>query len=124
VIAVLAQRLVRRICPDCKQVVHADEKQLSDLGLSHSAFEKVYHSDGCKSCFNTGYRGRTGIYELMIVNDDIRQCIYRQETAGAIKKAAMEGTFTTLRMDGLRKVETGETSLEEVLRVVHSDDVD
>ena len=60
----------------------------------------------------------------MIVDDAIRQCIYRQETAGAIKKAAMEGQFTTLRMDGLRKVETGETSLEEVLRVVHSDDVD
>lgn len=124
VVAVLAQRLVRRICPDCKKLIHADEKQLTDLGLSHSAFEHVYHSEGCKNCFNTGYRGRTGIYELMVINDDIRQCIYRQETAGAIKKVAMEGQFTTLRMDGLRKVEIGETSLEEVLRVVHSDDVD
>lgn len=124
VIAVLAQRLVRRICPDCKEVVHADEKGLTDLGLSHGAFEHVYQSKGCKNCFNTGYRGRTGIYELMLIDDDIRQCIYRQETAGAIKKIAMEGQFNTLRMDGLRKVETGETSLEEVLRVVHSDDVE
>lgn len=124
VIAVLAQRLVRRICPDCKEVVHADKKKFADLGLSHSAFEHVYHSEGCKNCFNTGYRGRTGIYELMLIDDNIRQCIYRHETAGAIKKVAMEGEFTTLRMDGLRKVESGETSLEEVLRVVHADEVD
>ena len=124
VVSVLAQRLVRRLCPDCKELIHADKKHLNDLGLSMTAFEQVYRGVGCSNCFNTGYRGRTGIYELMVIDDDIRQCIYRQETAGAIKKAALSGPFTTLRMDGLRKVESGETSLEEVLRVVHSDDVD
>ena len=122
VIAVLAQRLVRRLCPDCKSLITADAKQLRDLSSDMGALKKVYHSDGCEKCFQTGYRGRTGIYELMVVDDDVRQCIYRQETAGAIKKAAIDGNLTTLRMDGLRKVEGGITSLEEVLRVVHSDE--
>jgi general secretion pathway protein E len=124
VIAVLAQRLVRRLCQECKVATSADSKTHAQLGLAKGAFEKVFHNTGCEACFNTGYRGRTGIYELMVVDDTVRQCIYRQESAGAIKKAALNGNLTTLRMDGLRRVETGETSLEEVLRVVHTDEMD
>ena len=124
VIAVLAQRLVRQLCPDCKEHITADPEKLAELGISVGAFEQVYHGAGCEKCFQTGYRGRTGIYELMVVDDDIRQCIYRQETAGQIKKVALSSNLTTLRMDGLRKVELGMTSLEEVLRVVHTDEVD
>ncbi len=123
VIGVLAQRLVRRLCQHCKQQVRSDSDQVQDLGLPYSGFEVVYQPKGCDKCFQTGYSGRTGIYELMIVNDDVRECIYHRRSAGAIKKAALETGMTTLRMDGLRKVEEGVTSLEEVLRVAQNDDV-
>ena len=122
VCGVLAQRLVRTLCPTCKEEVKADSQKMLELGLNYAAFEKVYRSVGCEKCFKTGYLGRTGIYELMVVNDDVRQCIYQRETAGAIKKAALESGMTTLRMDGLEKVERGITSLEEVLRVAHQDE--
>jgi general secretion pathway protein E len=122
VIAVLAQRLVRKLCPDCKECVKADSQKMREMGLGYGAFEKVYHSIGCDKCFQTGYRGRTGIYEFMVVDDDVRQCIYQRETAGAVKKAALDAGLSTLRMDGLRKVESGITSLEEVLRVAQTDD--
>jgi len=121
--AVLAQRLVRNLCPHCKECISADSAEMHELGLTYGGFEKIYHSEGCEKCFHTGYMGRTGIYELMIMNDDIQQCIYQQKTASEIKKAAMGAGMTTLRMDGLHKVELGKTSLEEVLRVAQSDNV-
>ena len=122
VAGVLAQRLVRKLCPECKEIVKAESEQMRDLGLGYAAFEHIYRNVGCEQCFNTGYFGRTGIYELMVVDDDIRQCIYQRKTAGAIKKAAVDSGMTTLRMDGLEKVEKGATSLEEVLRVAHTDE--
>jgi len=124
VAGVLAQRLVRRLCPNCTEKVESSASIREELGVMMGGFETVFQGRGCDECFNTGYRGRTGIYELMVIDDHIRQCICRQESAGAIKKAALASGFTTLRMDGLRKVEIGETSLDEVLRVVHSDEVD
>ncbi len=119
---VLAQRLVRKVCPNCKQCITTDSDQIRELGLDFATFKRVYRGTGCEKCFNTGYLGRTGIYELMVVDDDIRQCIYKQGTAGIIKKTAVEANMTTLRMDGLQKAEKGITSLEEVIRVAHSDD--
>lgn len=122
VIAVLAQRLIRRLCPHCKECITTDSQHMLELGLGYGGLEKVYQARGCDKCFQTGYRGRTGIYELMIIDDDVRECIYKRETAGMIKKAALASGMTTLRMDGLRKVEEGITSLEEVLRVAHMDE--
>jgi general secretion pathway protein E len=123
VVGVLAQRLVRRLCTKCKECIPADSHKLRELGIGASAFEKVYVSKGCDDCFNTGYRGRTGIYEFMVVDDDVRQCIYQRKDANSIKKAAVEGGLTTLRMDGLLKVENGQTSIEEVLRVAQADGI-
>lgn len=123
VIAVLAQRLVRRLCPKCRKLVSADSQQMHDLGIGFGAFEQVWQSGGCEACFQTGYRGRTGIYELMTVDDDIRQCIYQRSTSGEIKKVALATGMTTLRMDGLRRVEEGLTSLEEILRVAQADEI-
>ncbi|MBN1845474.1 MAG: type II secretion system ATPase GspE [Sedimentisphaerales bacterium] len=123
VVGVLAQRLVRKLCPDCKECIRADEDRMRELGLGMAAFEKVYRSRGCEKCFHTGYRGRTGIYEFMLVDDDVRQCIYQRKTANIIKKVALEAGLLSLRMDGLLKVEQGLTSLEEVLRVAQADDV-
>ncbi|MCP4708157.1 MAG: Flp pilus assembly complex ATPase component, partial [Planctomycetes bacterium] len=123
VCGVLAQRLLRRLCPECKEIVIADSEKIREMGLGYAGFEKIYTSKGCDECFNTGYRGRTGIYEFMIVDDAVRQCIYQRQTANDIKKAAMQNNLTTLRMDGLKKVEQGFTSLEEVLRVAQMDDI-
>ena len=123
VCGVLAQRLVRKLCPDCKELVVADSQKMQELGLGYAGFEKIYKSQGCDQCFNTGYRGRTGVYEFMVVDDNIRQCIYQRKTATVIKKTALEADLTTLRMDGLKKVEAGITSLEEVLRVAQADDI-
>ena len=119
----MAQRLVRRLCPHCKEEINADTNKMKRLGLAFAGFEKVYEARGCDKCFRTGYMGRTGIYELMLVDDDIRQCIYQRKSAAMVKKAALEGGMTTLRMDGMRKVEQGETSLEEILRVAQSDEI-
>ncbi|MBN2377855.1 MAG: Flp pilus assembly complex ATPase component TadA [Sedimentisphaerales bacterium] len=123
VIGVLAQRLIRRLCMDCKECVTADSAKMRELGLGFAGFEKVYTSRGCEKCFNTGYRGRAGIYEFMPVDDDIRQCIYQRKTASTIKKVAMEAGLISLRMDGLQKVEAGITSIEEVLRVAQADEI-
>ncbi|MCI0499189.1 MAG: type II secretion system ATPase GspE [Planctomycetales bacterium] len=122
-VCVLAQRLVRRICPDCKQAYDPPDHELRDLGIMERKKTPFYMGTGCTKCFDTGYRGRTGIYELMTINDDIREMIYSRQTAGAIKRKALEYGMQTLRMDGARKVQTGTTTLAEVLRVTQSDNV-
>ena len=122
-ICVLAQRLVRRICPDCKTAYDPPAHELRDLGIMEHENPQFYKGAGCSKCFDTGYRGRTGIYELMVLNEDIREMIYGQTTAGAIKKKALELGMQTLRMDGARKAQEGLTTIAEVLRVTQSDSV-
>ena len=125
VIAVLAQRLVRRICSDCKQEHQPTDHELRELGLLNingSAQEnKFYDGAGCDRCFQTGYRGRTGVYELMLINEELQDLIYKTETAGAIKRVAINSGLQTLRMDGARKVMTGITTIAEILRVTQAD---
>jgi general secretion pathway protein E len=125
VIAVMAQRLVRRICSDCRQEYQPSDHELRELGLlnidSLTAEHKFYAGAGCDKCFQTGYRGRTGVYELMLINEEIQGLIYKTETAGTIKRAALNGGLQTLRMDGARKVLAGITTTAEVLRVTQTD---
>jgi len=123
VIAIIAQRLVRRICPDCRQPAHPTAQDLSELGLvpEENQDARFYVGQGCERCFNTGYRGRTGIYEVMLISENIQDLIYRQETAGTIKRVALEAGMQTLRMDGARKVLAGMTTVSEVLRVTQAD---
>ncbi|MGH2272350.1 type II secretion system ATPase GspE [Anaerohalosphaeraceae bacterium U12dextr] len=121
-ICVLAQRLVRRICPDCKQAYVPPLHELRELGIAENADgTHFYTGAGCAKCFETGYRGRTGIYELMTVTEEIREMIYQRQSAGAIKKKALEQGMQTLRMDGARKVLSGTTTIAEVLRVTQAD---
>jgi general secretion pathway protein E len=123
-ICVLAQRLVRRICPDCKQAYEPPAHELRDLGIMEDQSETLFYvGGGCAKCFDTGYRGRTGIYEMMVINDEIRDMVYARQSAGVIKKKALEYGMQTLRMDGARKVQTGITTIAEVLRVTQSDTV-
>ncbi len=78
-------------------------------------------AQGCDRCFQTGYRGRTGVYELMMMDEKIQDLVYRKENAGTIKKAALEAGLQTLRMDGARKAIEGLTTIAEVLRVTQAD---
>ena len=106
-IAIIAQRLVRKICPDCKKPAQPTDQELSELGLTASKGSQnaqFYVGAGCDRCFKTGYRGRTGIYEVMLVTEKIQDLIYKRETAGTIKRLALETGMQTLRMDGARKV--------------------
>ena len=127
-VAVLAQRLVRRVCPDCRQEYQPAEHELRELGLGEVQIagvaggeHKFYVGSGCERCFQTGYRGRTGVYELMPVNEEIQELVYNQANAGVIKKVALEAGLQTLRMDGARKAAAGMTTIAEVLRVTQAD---
>ncbi len=121
-IAVMAQRLVRRICPDCKTESSPTSHELRELGLGEPSGENHFFvGKGCEKCFQTGYRGRTGVYELMLIDGQVQDLVYRRESAGAIKKMALERGLQTLRMDGMRKVLGGVTTVAEVLRVTQAD---
>jgi general secretion pathway protein E len=123
-VAIMAQRLVRRVCPDCKKVYKPTPHELRELGLGDvpgQAQAQFYLGAGCDKCFQTGYRGRTGIYELMLINEEIQNLVYQRTSAGTIKKAALEAGLQTLRMDGARKVLVGITTIPEVLRVTQAD---
>ena len=127
-IAVMAQRLVRKICPDCREVYEPTPHELRELGLGDVAGagladggRKFYVGAGCDRCFQTGYRGRTGVYELMLIKEEIQDLVYRRESAGVVKKAALNAGLQTLRMDGARKMLAGITTVSEVLRVTQAD---
>ncbi|MHC4455895.1 MAG: type II secretion system ATPase GspE [Planctomycetota bacterium] len=127
-IAVMAQRLVRKVCPDCRKVTEPTAHELRELGLGDIEAgslaengQKFYVGQGCDRCFDTGYRGRTGIYELMMINEEIQELVYRRESAGTIRKSALNAGLQTLRMDGARKVLGGITTIAEVLRVTQAD---
>jgi general secretion pathway protein E len=122
-ICVLAQRLLRRVCKHCKEEYTPAEHDIRELGLDPADKHVYYAGTGCDKCFNTGYRGRTGIYELMTVDSEIREMIYKKETAGEIKKRAIANGLQTLRMDGTRKVLLGTTTIAEVLRVTQADSI-
>ncbi|MBN2271880.1 MAG: type II secretion system ATPase GspE [Sedimentisphaerales bacterium] len=127
-IAILAQRLVRRICDNCKEPTEPSQRDLKALGLTNGSVSasikaggEFFVGAGCEKCFKTGYRGRTGIYELLLINEKIQDMIYRRETAGKIKRFALDAGMQTLRMDGARKVLAGATTVSEVLRVTQAD---
>jgi len=120
VIAVIAQRLLRVICPECKRPYTPDEKVLSLWGENEetSAIKgQLYKGVGCENCLETGYMGRTGISELLVINDEIKELIGQRRGSHIIKKAAVDKGMSTLREDGLRKALAGETTIEEVGRV-------
>jgi type IV pilus assembly protein PilB len=116
--AVLAQRLVRTIDKKCKTPFEPTENQLSMLNLSpHDIGDKVfYYGRGCPNCNDTGYKGRKGIFELLVINDEIRELINERAPTVVIRQKAVELGMVTLREDGLRGIFDGETTIEEVLK--------
>jgi general secretion pathway protein E len=117
VMAILAQRLVRVLCKECREPYVITARETEELELRTSAGAKVYRAKGCDACFNTGYLGRKAIYELLIVDDDVRQLIMKSTDAATIKATAMQKGMRTLRQDGADNVLQGVTSVEEVVRV-------
>jgi type IV pilus assembly protein PilB len=115
---VLAQRLVRTICKDCKAAYEPNEAILSQLGVSsHEIGDKSFFTGrGCDSCGQTGYRGRQGLYELLDITDPIRDLIIDRAPSVVIKQKAVELGMQTLREDGLRNIYLGNTTIEEVLK--------
>ena len=120
-LGVLAQRLVRVICPDCKEEATLTPTLEAEMGLLHKEKVKVYSGKGCKACSNTGFRGRCGIYELLVVDDSIRELILKKSTAQTICDQARKMGMRTLREDGWDKVVKGITTVEEILRVTLND---
>jgi len=122
VIGVLAQRLVRLICPRCKEEYQPPASALSRLGfdVSNSEQVKFYRGAGCYHCSRKGYRGRIGVYELMLINDEIRELILRKSSSMDIKEAAVRSGMITLKDDVLEKILLGLTTLEEALRVIYA----
>ncbi len=120
--AILAQRLVRKICPHCRDSYKPDQEYLARVGLSPIKFgdRVLYHGHGCPECMGTGYKGRIALFELMVLNDTLKSLILTTSDAGQLKRQALSSLASgmrTLRQDGLRKVLAGLTTLEEVFRV-------
>jgi type IV pilus assembly protein PilB len=116
--AVLGQRLVRTICKNCRTPFEPTEQQLSLLGLSpHDLGDKVFHyGRGCSTCNDTGYKGRKGIYELLVVSDAIRNLINERAPTVVLRQKAVELGMVTLREDGLRSIFDGDTTIDEVVK--------
>lgn len=123
VILIMAQRLCRRICSDCKQQVEIPEKTLIDIGLTPKQASEItcYQGAGCSSCSDTGYKGRVGLYEIMPIDEHIRELVLEGASAAEIKQIAIENGMQSLRMAGLNKLMEGMTTVDEVLRVTFGD---
>ncbi|MGQ9901980.1 MAG: type II secretion system ATPase GspE [Fimbriimonadales bacterium] len=122
-IAVLAQRLVRTLCPRCKEPYQPTESEFTNYGFTpppnlHEV--TIYRAKGCENCKNTGYKGRTGIHELLVMSDPVRDLILKHAAAYAIQKVAVEHGLRLLKEDALQKVLLGRTSIEEIVRVIYS----
>jgi len=114
-ILIVAQRLVRKICPKCKEEYSAPLAALKDLGLDSST--KFFRGKGCTNCKNSGFLGRIGIFEVLVIDEAIRKMVEEKKSADIIKKKAIESGMKSLREDGLDKAKAGLTTIEEILRV-------
>jgi general secretion pathway protein E len=138
-VGLLAQRLVRRPCPECREIVTPTAEAVAGMGLDPDRFfagqypvikvkgmqplprGKVYRAVGCPACLKTGYQGRTAIYELLMINDEVRSLCLKNSDATTIKRAGVKAGMRTLRLDGANKVLAGTTTIEEVMLVTAED---
>lgn len=124
VIAVMAQRLVRVVCSKCRQPYQPSEAQLQQAGITPemAAKARFMRGRGCGNCQKSGFRGRQGIYELMLMTSKIRELTYKGASTQEIRKAAIAQGMNTLYMDGIQKVLSGVTTMEEVFRIAKRTD--
>ncbi|MDZ4199515.1 MAG: ATPase, T2SS/T4P/T4SS family, partial [Kiritimatiellia bacterium] len=122
--AIVAQRLVRRLCPACRRPWPHDPEFLRRVSFPVERLKEgsIFEAVGCEACRNTGYRGRTGIYEILSVTDKIRPMVISRASSHEIKTVALRSGMRTLRTDGWTKVLAGVTTVDEVLRVSEEDE--
>ena len=124
-VLVVAQRLVRTICKDCRSTMKINEEwqvALKKIGIDPADMNGVVHfGEGCDECFQSGYAGRTAIYEFMPIDETLRTLVMENATATELKRSAVKRGLVTLREDGRDKVRNGLTTIEEVLRVTQLD---
>jgi len=122
-IAIQAQRLVRRICSNCKEGYEPDPESLRDLGvnLDDPRLKRLHHGTGCEKCASRGYFGRSGIFELLVMSGRIQEMVLQGADSNAIKREARREGMRTLREDGAEKMLRGETTAEEILRVTRDE---
>jgi type IV pilus assembly protein PilB len=115
---VVAQRLVRRICGNCKAPARYKDEELKPLGLDLDVARKLplMKGTGCETCNGTGYKGRAGLYEVMAMSHELRRMILRGASVAELRDQGVKDGMLTLRMDGLKKIERGVTTLEEVVK--------
>src|SRR6476469_3572873 len=113
-----AQRLIRRVCSNCKEEVHLPPEGLIEVGFTKAEAGdiKLYKGKGCTTCHNTGYKGRVGLYEVMEINDELRESIIIGASAMELRRKAIELGMITLRESGLCKIRQGITTIEEVVK--------
>ncbi|MCX5851780.1 MAG: type II secretion system ATPase GspE [Deltaproteobacteria bacterium] len=119
VIAIIAQRLVRVLCSDCKESYVPDDASLAKVGIERAQLRdnRVYHQKGCQACMHTGYRGRSAIFEMMVMDDNLKKLVLKTSDANQIRKEAVQAGMLTLMRDGTQKVIEGTTNIEEIFRV-------
>jgi len=115
--AIIAQRLVRVLCPHCKEPYEPEEAQWKELGLEKDGSGPIFQANGCEKCLETGYRGRTGIYEFLRMTESIKGLVLQTSDSNQIGRAARKEGMVSLREDGIQKVIEGKTTISEVLRV-------
>lgn len=124
-LAVMAQRLIRRLCSHCRKAYPLSDQEIAELGVDPKSLDsRMAFKPGaveCKNCQNTGYQGRAGIHELLLIDDEIRSLIMQKADSNMIKAAAKKNGFESLREDGAKKILQGVTSVEEILRVTHEE---
>ena len=120
---VLAQRLARKVCVDCKRPVEVEKQSLINMGFTEdqAATAQIMKGDGCATCSNTGYKGRVALYEVMRFSDELKEMVLQGASAAELKVGAIKRGMLTLRMSGITKVLAGVTSPEEIMRVTMAD---
>ena len=117
---VISQRLVRKICPRCRRAYTPDREERELLGIGSGDGVRFYRGEGCAECLNTGYRGRTAAFEILVLNDDIRRSFRETGDSSALREVAERSGFRTLREDCRRLVEEGVTTTDEVRRILNT----
>ena len=120
---IVAQRLGRRICPDCKEEIEVNPQQLIDMGMApeDAATASVYKGGGCRTCNNTGYKGRVALYEIMVFGEELKEMVLQGASTAELKAESIRLGMATLRASGLGKIAQGVTTIEEVARVTAAD---
>jgi type IV pilus assembly protein PilB len=125
VVLILAQRLARRICPECKRPIKVPEQSLTELGLSkqEAAGLTVYKGNGCRNCADTGYKGRVALYEVMPFWEPLKEMVLNGASTAELKMEAVKLGMRSLRMAALVKLQEGMTTIDEIVRVTAADAV-